>query len=88
MRQLVIVAMLGAAIFVTALQLVLHRFESRTLFVELQELRKHQDDLDREWSQLLLEQGTWGTHGRVEDLARSKLNMTIPSAERIYQIRS
>lgn len=64
--------------FATALQIVFHRHDSRKLFVELQELRKEQDDLNRQWGQLLLEQATWGAHGRVEEIARDQLNMVVP----------
>jgi cell division protein FtsL len=75
-------------VFFTALQVVLIRFDNRQLFVELQELKKQQDELEREYGQLLLEQGTWGTHGRIEELARTKLNMTIPRSDQIRRVRS
>lgn len=88
MKRLAVLAVLLAAIFASALELVLSRYEARRLFVELQELRKQQDELDREWGRLLLEQGTWGTHGRVEEIARSKLQMTVPGPDRVYRVRS
>tara|TARA_B100001123_G_scaffold70994_1_gene79630 strand:+ start:551 stop:763 length:213 start_codon:yes stop_codon:yes gene_type:complete len=70
------------------MEVVLHRHQSRELFLVLQELRLQQNDLDREWGQLLLEQGTWGTHGRIEEIARNKLNMTVPLAAEIFRVRS
>jgi len=73
-----VVCLLFAAAFASALQIVIHRHDSRKLFVQLQELRKEQDDLDRQWGQLLLEQATWGTHGRVEEIARDQLDMLVP----------
>lgn len=88
MRRLAGIALLFVAIFASALQVVLSRYENRRQFVELQDLRKQKDELDREWGQLLLEQGTWGTHGRVEDIARSKLNMTAPAPDQVYRVRS
>lgn len=87
MKQLVAPAVLFALIFVSALNVVLQRDDSRSLFIELQGLRKQKDDLDREWGQLLLEQGTWGAHGRVEDIARNKLDMTVPRQEQIIRVR-
>jgi cell division protein FtsL len=66
---------------------VLVRYQTRDLFIELQGLRRQQDDLDREWGQLLLEQGTSGAHGRVEDLARNRLEMTVPRPEDIVRVR-
>jgi cell division protein FtsL len=58
---------------------VLARHQSRKLFVELQALEQQRDAMNDEWGQLLLEQATWGTHGRVEDIARTKLGMMVPS---------
>jgi cell division protein FtsL len=75
-------------VFFSALEVVLHRHETRELFLVLQELGAEQNELDREWGQLLLEQGTWGTHGRIEDIARNKLNMTLPEPEEVFRVRS
>lgn len=86
-KSLLAPAVLFALIFASALNVVLQRYETRSLFIELQALRKQKDELDREWGQLLLEQGTWGAHGRVEDIARSKLGMTVPRQEQIVRVR-
>ncbi|MBI2802576.1 MAG: cell division protein FtsL [Gammaproteobacteria bacterium] len=88
MKYWITLAVLGGAIFASALQVVLTRYQTRQLFVELQDLKKQKDDLDNEWSQLLLEQGTWGTHARVEEIARGKLDMTIPEPTEIRRTRS
>lgn len=87
MKTLIAPAVLFALIFASALNVVLQRDDARSLFIELQGLRKQKDDLDREWGQLLLEQGTWGAHGRVEDIARNKLDMTVPRQEQIIRVR-
>jgi cell division protein FtsL len=86
MKALLAPAVLFSLIFASALELVLVRYQTRDLFIELQGLRKQQDELDREWGQLLLEQGTWGAHGRVEDLARNRLDMTVPRQEEIVRV--
>ena len=88
MKALILPGALFALIFGTALNVVLLRYESRSLFIELQDLRKQKDELDREWGQLLLEQGTWGANGRVEDIARSRLNMVVPASDQIIRVRS
>lgn len=79
----VVVALLFTAVFASALQIVTNRHASRKLFVELQELRKEQDELNRRWGQLLLEQATWGTRGRVEEIAREQLDMVSPPQLRV-----
>jgi cell division protein FtsL len=81
-------AVLGIFIFLSALQVVSTRYQTRLLVVRLQELKVQRDELEREWGQLLLEQGTWSTHGRIEDLASTKLNMTIPDVAQLRRIRS
>jgi len=86
MKALIAPALLVALIFASALNVVLQRYETRSLFIELTALRKQKDELDREWGQLLLEQGTWGAHGRVEDLARNRLDMTVPRQQDIIRV--
>lgn len=79
---------LSLVVFLSALEVVLHRYQTRELFLVLEELRAQQNEIDQEWGQLLLEQGTWGTHGRIEDIARNKLNMTLPVAADVFRVRS
>lgn len=86
-RQAVVVVLFCAAV-ASALSIVLQRHDARKTFSALQELQTEKNELDREWGQLLLEQGTWGTHGRIEAIARDKLNMTLPAVKEIYRVRS
>ena len=59
------------------------RHRNRLKFAELQSLRAERDALDVEWGQLLLEQGAWSEHRRVEGMARVRLNMTLPRSEQV-----
>jgi len=86
MRTLIPIGVLGILIFASALQLVLTRYESKRLYMELHSLRLARDNLDRERGQLLLEQGTAGAHLRVEAIARQKLDMTVPGKEQIMRV--
>lgn len=88
MKTSLLLLSLAGLIFVSALQLVATRAENRRLFIELQDLRKQRDEIDREWSQLLLEQGTWGTDNRIEELARAKLKLTTPNVTQIRRVKS
>lgn len=88
MKTSLLLLSLAGLIFVSALQLVVTRAENRRLFIQLQDLRKQRDEIDREWSQLLLEQGTWGTDNRIEELARTKLKMTTPIVAQIRRVKS
>ena len=73
-----IVAMLWVAVLASSLGVIYAKQEARNRFNDLQKLTKARDDLDIEWGQLQLEQSTWGTHGRVERVARDELHMVIP----------
>ena len=80
-----IVGLLGlsVAVLVTALTVIYAQHESRKSFVELQELQKVRDEIDVQWGRLQLEQGAWTTHGRVEQIARNKLDMEIPRTDEV-----
>lgn len=62
-------------VVVTALGVVYSKHENRKLYVQLRELQKQRDALDVDWGRLQLEQSTWATHSRIEEIARKKLNM-------------
>ncbi len=66
------------AIFLSALQVVIARHETRRLFVELQTLERTRDGLNEEWGRLQLEQSTWAINDRVEMFARTDLGMKMP----------
>ncbi|GJM06042.1 MAG: cell division protein FtsL [marine bacterium B5-7] len=65
-------------IFISALQVVIARHETRRLFVELQALERTRDELNEEWGRLQLEQSTWAINDRIETFARTKLSMKMP----------
>jgi len=71
--------LLVTSLFVSALETVVARHQARKLFVEIQSLEKARDDLNEEWSRLLLEQSTWATDVRIEMLSRSRLDMKTPA---------
>ena len=81
MRSLL--ASLFALIVVSALAVVHTRHQFRVTFVAVQDAYKERDQLNAEWSQLLLEQSTWAFHHLVEKKARSRLGMTVPEPDSI-----
>ncbi len=62
---------------------VASQHKARKLYVELQREQARTKQLDVEWRQLQLEQGTWATHSRVERMATRELNMRLPPAGRV-----
>lgn len=65
-------------VLASALGVVQSKHESRKRFVELQRLYAQRDELNIEWGRLQLEQSTWATHGRIEQVAREQLRMAMP----------
>lgn len=79
-----IVVLSCAVLAATAAMAVIHsRHSSRLMFAELQELKAERDALDVEWGKLLLEEGAWAQHRRIERTARTRLGMALPLPEQI-----
>jgi cell division protein FtsL len=78
---------LALCVFVSALGVVTTKHQSRQLFIELEALKAERDELNIEWGKLTLEQATLVTPTRVERLARDRLGMSLPPAERIVVVR-
>jgi len=87
MMRLVALGLLSLAVLCSALGVVISRHDSRKVFVELEELQKTRDNMNEEWGKLQLEEGTWGTNVRVEELARTKLGMVMPAPDQIVVVR-
>ncbi|MDH3715695.1 MAG: cell division protein FtsL [Gammaproteobacteria bacterium] len=88
MRARVVAMLLLTPVLIsTALGVVYTQHVSRSLVVQLQEQKQGRDDLNIEWSRLLLERSTWATHARVERLARERLGMHTPSFAEMEVVR-
>jgi cell division protein FtsL len=74
-------------VFVTSILVIYYKHFSRQLFADLQGFYKLRDELHVEWTQLLLEQGAWASDSRVEKIAREKLNMHLPSPDKVVVIK-
>ena len=79
---LIIVA-LFIAVMASAIAGVYAKHESRKLFTELQKLSNERDQMEVDWGRLQIEQSTWSTYGRVEQLAREQMRMTMPPPESV-----
>lgn len=76
-------AMLVLAVVLSAFAVIQLRYSNRQTFAELQSLTQQRDTLNTEWGQLLLEQGVWSEHRRVEETAHVRLGMAQPSNEQV-----
>ena len=68
--------LLTAAVVGCALSVVNARYQARHLFIDLERLQQQQRQLEIDWAQLQLDQSTLGKNERIEQIARTELNMT------------
>ncbi len=85
--RLPLLAIMVVAVMMSAIAVAYSKHKSRQLFVELQGLNSERDALDIEWGRLQLEQSTLATPIRIEDIARRRLGMFVPSADEIEIIK-
>lgn len=71
------------AVMASAVAAVYAKHENRKLFMELQTLTSERDTLDMDWSRLQIEQSTWSTNARVEQLARGEMHMHSPRGDEL-----
>jgi cell division protein FtsL len=78
--QVLTVIGLWVAVLASASGVIYVKHQARSLFIELERLSAERDRLNIEWGRLQLEQSSWSSHGFVEQVANSKLRLTLPSA--------
>lgn len=86
-QQTLIATVLFFAVLSSAVLLVYSRHETRKKFVELGQLRNQVATLDADWGRLQLEQSAWSGHGRIEQIARTRLNMLLPESDSVIFIK-
>lgn len=85
--KLLTIAFISTLVFSSAMGVVYCKHQSRQLFTKLQNLQQEIESLQVEWSQLLLEQGTWAADARVEHVARERLQMHLPEPSEVVVIK-
>ena len=66
---------LTAVLVTCALSVVKAQYEARNLFIVLGKLQQQAHQLDIDYSELQLDQSNLGKHARIEQIARTDLNM-------------
>ena len=73
-------------VLISALAVVSTNHRARKLVIEYEREQERMRGLEVEWGQLQLEQSTWATHARIEEIARQKLGMRPPLAGQIVAV--
>ncbi|CAM4119998.1 cell division protein FtsL [Pseudoalteromonas byunsanensis] len=69
------------SIFVTALAVVQVTHLTRAQLISQDELLQQRDELDLEWRYLLVEEEFYSQHARIEEIAKTQLNMKRPTSK-------
>lgn len=77
-QQHLLLSTLGMSLLMSSIGIVYVKHSTRQMFGELHQLQTSRDELNTEWTQLLLEQGTLTSDGRVDAIAQSALKMRTP----------
>ena len=86
--RVLLVLVLFVANVATGVGVVYSKHSMRKSFIELQAMQNSFDELQVEWGRFQLEQSAWATHGRVEKIAREKLNMDLVHKERLIFLKT
>ncbi len=74
-------------VLLSALGVIVSSYQSRQLFNDWQQAQHQSVYLEEEWSRLLLEESTWSSPSRVEQLALSELQMQAPDSRSIVVVK-
>jgi len=69
-----------AVLVACAIGMIAAQHQARRAFIALEGEQALAKKLAEEYNQLQIEQGTWGTHKRVESVASKALGMKLPDA--------
>lgn len=86
-KQLCFFLSLLLAILASSIAIVYTTNESRVRFSELKRLEQQANQFQLQWGQLILEQASLATPARVEQLAKGKLEMKLPTDKDILLLR-
>ncbi|MDR0996454.1 MAG: cell division protein FtsL [Zoogloeaceae bacterium] len=67
------------AVLAAALGTVTSQYKARKLYRELEQAQTHARQLDEDYGQLQIEQGTYAAHERIERIASTRLSMRLPN---------
>ncbi|HEB27925.1 hypothetical protein LCGC14_2170230 [marine sediment metagenome] len=79
--------MMWLAVILSALSVVYVSHLCRQLYNDLSQLEQEANAFQVEWGRYLLEQSSWASLSRIEQLAKTRLDMRVPGAEEIIVIR-
>jgi cell division protein FtsL len=86
-KNLIIILSLIALTVTSALSIITVADDNRIAIGNLASLQQTRDDFHTTYSQLLLEENTWASAGRVETIAQQNLGMLQPDLKQVVMIQ-
>ncbi|GHC32399.1 hypothetical protein GCM10010082_28550 [Kushneria pakistanensis] len=83
----IIILVLLVLVILSALGVISTAYHTRSQYARLQTMEREHDQLQTVWSRLLLEESTWSTPSRIENLARDRLEMHVPDVHHTRVMR-
>jgi cell division protein FtsL len=74
--------LLGLLLVISALSLINSQYQARRLFIEIERAQTLSQQYEVEWTQLKLDQSTFGKHARIEAVASKELGMSHVTPDR------
>lgn len=86
-RQYAITFVLVIAVLMSALGVVYVKDLNRNLLMQHQKIRREYNKAYVDHGKLLLEQSTWATQKRVQNIASQRLGMVTPTSKRVVIVK-
>lgn len=74
-------------LFLSAMGVINSKYQSRLLFVQIQQLERQLDEFEVEWGRLQLELTTLAEEHRIESVARKGLKLSMPERDKIVYLK-
>ena len=72
---------------ISALAVILNKYQSHSLFIEIQKQEKMLDNYEVKWGQLQLEITTLTEESKIERISKNKLKLIMPQREKTIYIK-
>lgn len=74
-------------LLISALSVIISKYQSRLVFIEIQRQETKLNNYEVEWGQLQLELTTLTEENRVERVAKDQLKLRIPQRQKIIYLK-
>ena len=86
-RRYLGMAVIWMAVLASSIAVIYTSHLCRQIYSKLSLLEREKNSLQVEWGRYLLEQNSWASYSRIEQLATSKLDMHIPASSEIVMVK-